>query len=135
MSQTNDEKILELKALIEKKKTDLATPRSNYITNMILEFGQRTTAYNLNTMREEALTNLLVELNAWRLSVVDLGLIDYQLSGYTLDNWISDIKSRLDRLSLNKKRGELTAAESRLSELLSTEKKTELELDSISKLL
>lgn len=131
----NDEKILELKQLIEKKKAELAIPQPNYITNMILEFGHRNTSFNLNTMREVDLTNLLVELNAWRLSAFDLGLVDYQLCGYELYDWIKDIKTRLDRLNLNKRRGELIAAEARLSELLSAEKKTELELDSISKLL
>lgn len=135
MAQTNDEKILELKALIDKKKAELAKERPNYITNMILEFGHKSTVFNLNTMREADLTNLLVELNAWRLSAFDLGLLDYQLCGFELGDWIKDIKTRLDRLNLNKKRVELTAAEARLSELLSAEKKTELELDNISKLL
>jgi len=58
----NDEKILALRKQIENKKEELKKAvRFNPITNCSIELGG--TRYNINTLTQEQLVILLVELN------------------------------------------------------------------------
>jgi hypothetical protein len=57
------------------------------------------------------------------------------ISGYSINDWMTDIKLKLDILSQKEEENSLKALESKLAALLSNDKKTELELSSIEKLL
>jgi len=128
---TNDSKIMELKKQIEDKKAKLIkSQKFSPITNSSIELdGVRT---NIQVLNKEQLTYLLVKLNSYALSAKSLE-IDFIISGYHVADWITDIKSKLDFVSRKEEENKLKVMESKLHELLSNEKKVELEIDEIMK--
>ena len=127
----NDDKIMELKAQIKEKKAKLKSLKKfTPVTNCSLEFdGIR---YNLHVLSKDTTIPLLVKLNMHRLSAVDLGILDdYVISGYKIEEWIADIKAKLDFLSQKEEESKLQMLENKLTALLSLDKKVELELDEI----
>lgn len=132
----NDEKILVLRKQIEEKKEKLKNvTRFNPITNCSIELGG--IRYNLNTLANEQLTLLLVELNMYNLSITDLGIDKdtFMISGYKVDEWIEDIKSKLENINQRNEQNKLKQLESKLTKMLSEEKKTELEIEEIESML
>jgi hypothetical protein len=131
----NDQRILELKKQIEIKKEKLKqSERFSPITNLSIEFeGDR---YNLNVLQKQELINLLIRLNIYLISAKDLGIeTEYIISGYKLEDWITDIKAKMDILSRKDEERNLKALEDKLTKLLSEDKKVELELNEIADLL
>ena len=90
---------------------------------------------NLNVCSDDALMLLLIRLNSYFMSAVDLGMSDFEISGYSVTAWIKDIKSKLEVSSLKKEEADLKKMGSKLDKLLSDDKKTELEIDEIANLL
>lgn len=129
----NDERVLQLKKVIEDKKAELkAVKRFTPLTNCVLDLdGQK---YNLNVLQLTDLQLLLVKLNMYLISAKDLG-INLEITGYNIAEWIADIKSKIEIFEYKKKESELKALEAKLDKMLSDEKKTELELDEIATLL
>ena len=135
MSSINDKKIMELKKQISEKKVKLeGINRFVPITNCSIELdGQR---YNINTLQKEQIISLMVRLNLYRMSAKDLELTDeFNISGYKPEEWITDLKAKLDILSKKDEERKLKVMEDKLDKLLSDEKKTELELDDIEAML
>jgi len=132
-TETNDLKIMELKKQIEDKKAKLIkSQKFAPITNSSIELdGVRT---NIQVLNKEQLTFLLVKLNSYAKSAKDLE-IDFVISGYHIVDWIADIKSKLDFVSRKEEENKLKMMESKLHQLLSNEKKVELEIDEIMKSL
>jgi len=132
-TETNDLKIMELKKQIEEKKVKLGkSQKFNPITNCSIEVdGIRV---NIQVLTKEQLTTLLIKLNSYAISAKDLE-IDYAVSGYLVLDWITDIKSKLDFVSRKEEENKLKVMESKLHQLLSNEKKVELEIDEIMKFL
>lgn len=131
----NDDRILELQKQVEDKKKELASKKTRFvpITNCILEMDGMT--LNLNVLSESALILLWIRLNTYRMSAADLGLHKFEISGYDLEDWITDVKARLEVIATKREENNLKAMETKLDKLLSEDKKTELELDSIAELL
>ena len=128
----NDERVLQLKKLIETKKAELFIQKFVPITNCVLDMEDK--KYNLNVLQEKELEFLMVKLNAYAMSADNLkiGLV---ISGYGVNEWLADISGKLAVITDKKKRDELKALEAKLDKMLSDEKKTELELDEIAALL
>lgn len=129
----NDSVILELKKQIEQKKKDLrGVENFKPVTNCSLMIGPD--RVNLHAANEELLTGTLVQINAIRMSAADLG-ISFTYQGFTAEDWISDIKAKL--LILNKRNEEtrLKVLETKLTDLLSAEKKTELVINELKDLI
>ena len=131
----NDDRILELKKQVEDKKKELTNKKTRFVpvTNCILEMDGMT--LNLNVLSENTLILLWIRLNAYRMSAADLGLDKFEISGYDLEDWITDVKARLEVIATKREENNLKAMEAKLDKLLSEDKKTELELDSIAELL
>ena len=129
----NDERVLQLKKIIEDKKAELkAAKRFTPLTNCVLDLdGQK---YNLNVLQMADLQLLLVKLNMYLMSANSLN-INLEIAGYNIAEWIADIKSKIEIFEYKKKESELRALETKLDKMLSDEKKTELELDEIAALL
>ena len=130
-TETNDLKIMELKKQIEEKKIKLGkSQKFSPITNSSIELdGVRT---NIQVLNKDQLTYLLVKLNSYAKSAKELE-IDFVISGYHIMDWITDIKSKLDFVSRKEEENKLKVMESKLHQLLSNEKKVELEIDEIMK--
>ena len=132
---TNDEKILQLKVQIKEKKGKLkGKKRFTPVTNCSIEIdGIR---LNLQVLNKEYLIHLLVKLNSYLLSAVDLGLEDeYNFSGYSIDQWITDIKLKLDILKYEEEDRKLKDLERKLENMLSSEKKVALAIDEIESMI
>jgi len=131
----NDSKIMTLKAQILEKRDKLDKSRKFIpVTNCSIEVnGIRS---NIQVLMKEQLISLLVKLNSYKISAKELGLLDeFMISGYKIEDWIIDVKSRLDVVSRKDEERNLKIMEDRLSKLLSNEKKVELEIDEIANIL
>ena len=131
----NDEKIMALKSQIQEKKKCLKTKkRFSPITNCNLELdGVR---YNIQVPNKEILFDLLIKLNSNLLSYRDLELEDeYIISGYSIDQWITDVKLKLEILKYEEEDRKLKLLENKLHVLLSSEKQVALAIDEIESLI
>lgn len=131
----NDDRILELKKQIEKKKTDIVSRKVRFApeTNCVLEIDSE--RYNLNVVADEVLTLLMIKLNMYNMSADSLEILHPIISGYTTDLWIQDIKNKLAVSGMQREENELKKMEAKLTKLLSDDKKTELEIDEIASIL
>ncbi len=133
MATKNDERVLQLKQVIDKKKSELkGSKRFTPLTNCILDLEEQ--KYNLNVLKFNDLQFLLVKLNMYLMSAKNLGIC-LEISGYNIEEWITDIKCKIEIFEYKKKEAELKALEVKLDKMLSNEKRTELELDEITALL
>lgn len=136
MSEKNDSVILELKKKIEEKKALLATSeRFSPVTNCSISlFGVQ---HNINVLDRDGLVNLLVTLNSIKASVNDLQEFTegYKISGYSVDDWMTDIKAKIRNLNKQIEKSNLRKMEDKLDSLLSSDKKTEFELGELANLL
>lgn len=131
----NDDRILELKKQIEAKKKDLSEKKVRFSpeTNCILDLDGN--KYNLNVLDDGSLMFLMLKLNLYNMSADSLKMSHPMLSGYSIDLWISDIKSKLAVAGMKREETDLKRMEAKLDKLLSEDKKAELEIDEIASLL
>jgi len=132
---TNDDKIMLLKSQIAEKKKGLKGKKKfSPLTNCSIELdGVR---LNLQVLNREGLTHLLVKLNSYLLSAVDLGLDEeYVISGYVIDQWITDIKLKLEILKYEEEDRKLKLLESKLHVLLSNERQVSLAIEEIESMI
>lgn len=142
MANKNDERILELKKQIQEKKDKLGKIGGFApLTNCSIELdGIRN---NLNVLNKEQLRHLLVKLTSYVISAraldnnkdYNFSIKDYTISGYNIEEWITDVNSKLDILSKKDEEKTLAVMEAKLSKMLSDEKQVELEIDEIESLL
>jgi hypothetical protein len=135
MANNNDQKILELKKQIEDKKKQVGKlQKFTPVTNCSIEIdGIR---HNINVLSKEQILLLMVKLNSYAISANELGVLEeYNLSGYNVVDWVTDLKSKLGILGKKEEEAKLKAMESKLDQLLSDDKKVELELDEIANFL
>lgn len=133
MAMTNDDKIMQLREIIVKKKEELKKyDKFCPITNCVLDLDGK--KYNLNVLQENDLVLLWVKLDSYLVSAERLH-VNLILSGYDVLDWIEDIRDKLRDVEKRKKESELKKMESKLTALLSDNKKTELELSDIEMIL
>lgn len=134
MAQKNDERIMQLKKQIDTKRKELANQTSRFvpITNCLMVIDKVT--YNLHVDSSEL---LLIKVNTMAMSAKDLGLdiSKVMISGYSLEDWINDIKNNLKIQNYKNEKKNLEQLEKKLDALLSDDKRTELEIDNIAALL
>ncbi len=131
----NDDRILELKKQISMKKQNLSEKKTRFVpeTNCVIELDG--VKYNLNVLDANSLLTLMLKVNMYNLSADSIKVSHPEISGYSTDLWISDIRNKISTLELKKEEFELKQMESKLDKLLSDDKKTELEIDEIASLL
>jgi len=139
MSKENDEKIMQLREVVAKKKEELKKyKRFNPITTCRLSIEDKD--YNLHTLTLASASYLLVKLSLMKDKKDQLkekGIISVNItfSGYEIEYWIEDVIAVIQDLEFRNKKKELRAIESRLEDLLSEDKKTELETDKLEDML
>ena len=136
MSNLNDEKILLLKNKIQQKKSELDKLNKKFtpLTSCSIEFeGER---YNVHTLDKNKIIELTIKLNVLNKSALELGYEnDYLISGFKMGDWLQDLKNKLEVISYKSKLKELKELESKLDNMLSDDKKIELELEEIENLI
>lgn len=80
---------------------------------------------------------LLIKLNALLISAKDLEIdtSTLMISGSSLDDWIADAKANLEVQRYKAEKKKLDMLEKQLTALLSDDKQTELQIDSLEELL
>ena len=133
MATKNDNVILKLKDEVKKQKEAIKKIKPFVpVTNCSLElYGTR---FNLHTLNKETIVTIMVRLNAYKMSAEDLGLSkEFKISGFSADEWISDLKTKYLLIGKKEEEEKLKKLETKLHNLLSNDKKVELEIDDISK--
>ena len=127
---SKDDRIIVLKNKIEEQKKKIDKSKLKFVpeTNCVLDLDEKT--YNLNALDYEGLSVLLVKLNMYRISQEDLGF-DLNYSGYSISDWISDIKQKIEVLETKNSIKHLDSMKASLDKLLSEDKATELKIDAI----
>lgn len=137
MATKNDERILMLKEQIEEKKKELGKqPRFSPITTCLFDYNGN--KINIHTLIDvKNINQLLVYFNMWAMSADDLGIDAEEVTwcGFSVLDWIEDLKSKKAVVEYAAKKEQLTALEKKLDKLLSDDKKTELEIDAIADLI
>lgn len=128
----NDKRVLELKVKIAEKRATLEANKTRFapITTCSLELEG--TRHNLNVLGASELMLLACKVQSLKTSADTLGFDAVIISGFPLDDWLVDIQSRLQVLEDKVEKAKLDAMEKQLEKLLSSDKKTELELDAIA---
>ncbi len=137
-----DSQVQQLINLVQKKKSQIQkAEKPNWITtcSITLDDGKR---INIQTITDLcALVNILAFLmakeQAFNSAATELGLnVPFHWQGYSVNDWKSDIQTRVSKIQIAQNRAELDEFEKRLDKLVSPERKRELELaDIASKLL
>ena len=118
----NDKLILEKKKEIQVLKDKIKkVQKFSPDTNCCLELWGIT--YNLNVVND---INDLDHINAILHSL--LAYKDYKYMGYLISTWISDIKAKIDYITVQAEKNRLTILENKLHDLLSTDAKVNIEL-------
>lgn len=137
MATKNDERIIELKKQIEEKKNELGKqPRFTPITTCLFDReGCRVNIHTLTSIKD--INAMLVFFNTYVVSARDLEIdcAEVELDGFSVLDWMEDLKSKKAVVEYTKKKEQLTQLEKKLDKLLSDDKKTELEIDAIADLL
>jgi hypothetical protein len=129
----NDEKILALKKKIAEKKEELGksirfVPKTNCA---LILYGQM---YNLHTLTVNQLGLLLVQLDLLSERAEDLSFTLF-IEAYSIGDWLEDVKSKLQNLKHKEEETNLKKMETILSNLLSLETQTAIEIENIEKML
>lgn len=143
MAQETDKLVQELFNVVQVKKEAIAkAEKPSWLTNCAFRYNKETSAsINLQVCSDiEELLNILGFLiekknnfeEAQKLLNTSL---TFKWLGFSFDQWLSDIKTRIDKIQINSKKKELEDLETRLDKLISPELKAKLELEEIQKLL
>lgn len=137
MAVKNDERILELKKQIEEKKNELGKqPRFTPVTTCLFDReGCRVNIHTLTSVKD--INAMLVFFNTYVMSAKDLDIdcAEVELDGFSVLDWMEDLKSKKAVVEYSTKKEQLTALEKKLDKLLSDDKKTELEIEAIADLI
>lgn len=143
MAKAEDQKILTLIKEVNRRKAEISkAEKPNWKTSCTFTFGAEGQAGNM--------LNLHVESDVWRLvniaaflqtrsasydqAAKDLGVESpppFQWCGFSLADWMDDLKSRITKIQISAKKKKLETLEARLNDLVSPELRRKLELDSI----
>lgn len=132
---TNDERILALKKQIDEKKNNITNKKKAFVPHTNLVCYWRGENKNLNVLNINSLLMLGWELSSFSEYCKSSGFDKIEVSGYPIADWLEDINQKISLIAIRKEEDELKKMENKLDKLLSEDKKTELELDSIEALL
>ena len=143
-TKNTDQIVLELLNKVEEKKKQIGNAeRPSWITNCSFGYNADANArINLQVVRElETLVEIHAFLtakdNAFSASLVTLKLTEKEVPfkhlGFTYDQWIADIQTRINQLRIKAKKDELAVLEARVNALVSPEQRRAIELEKLVK--
>ncbi len=138
-----DKDVQDLFAIVQTKKDEIAkAEKPNWLTNASFGYDKNSSnRINIHTTTDlEELVSILAFLieknNSFNLAKVELKIdVKFKWMGYSFDEWLSDIKTRITKIQISKKRQELESYETKLNALVSPELKRKMEIDEIKKSL
>ena len=121
----------------EKKEQIESAQNPQWETNCNLKIDGENV--NLRTVQTvEQLVNIAANVKVLQLgyeaAIEELGGdTEFKYSGYTTEQWMADIKTRLSKLNIDKEKKNLSKLEQRLDKIISPELRAEMELAAIQK--
>lgn len=139
-----DDRIQSMLATVAAQKAEVAAAevltKRNWETHCSYQAGA-SAPVNIQTaplaVVHQVMTDLVQKRNAGKEAADLLGIKmeDPLYSGFTFEQWAADLKKRVAYLTWEDKRRKLVAAEARLNQLLSPERRRDLELAELEQLL
>jgi hypothetical protein len=134
-----DKLVLDLLKKVEDKKQQIGNAeRPSWATNCSFRFDPNSNAsVNIQTVREleqlvEIHAFLTFKAAAYNQSLAALGLkgneAPFKWLGFTYEQWVFDIQTRLNGLRIKSKRDELAKLEERVNALVSPEQRRAIEI-------
>jgi len=144
MANKQDEQVQALFKIVQEKKAEIAkTEKPSWETNCSFRYNPnsasedhqiqtvkkvsdlvRIAAFIIEKKQSHDKANEMLETN-----------VKFDWLGFSLEAWISDIKTRVNKIDISKKRDELEKLETRLNSLISPELRNQMELEEITALL
>jgi hypothetical protein len=129
--------------IVQTKKAEIAkAEKPNWITNCSFGYNKDSSSRsNIQVVADvEELVSILGFLiekeKAFTAANKVLGTsYEFKWMGFSLEDWQSDIQTRINKVQISKKKKELESLESRLDKIISPELKAQMELDEITKML
>ena len=139
---STDQKTLALITEVKKKRAEIAKlDRPVYKTNCSFRFDEGTagTAINLHVETDlRRLTSIAAFLihreSGFAQAAQKIGadpVPSFSWNGYSLDEWLDDLRTRVSKIQIAARRAKLEALEERLRKIISPEMQAQLELASI----
>ena len=134
-----DQKTLDLIKEVNKQKAEIAQlEKPNWITNCSFDYKNGKSPINLHVESDVATLVLIAGFlinrdKYYREANVLLGVDapPFKYDGFSVKEWTSDIKTRINKIQITTKRQRLETLESRLNAIISPELRTQLELEAI----
>lgn len=133
----NDDKILEIRSKIEAKEKLINSDEGiTFKPKTSCKFELRGVTYNINTLTPEQLFILIYDLSILRDFVKSQGLLDeFTIDTFKISDILSDCENKSHQKILQIEKRKLAQLQIELDSLLSNDKKTELRLTDIEKLI
>lgn len=145
MASAKDKIVQDLIKKSQEKKAEItkAESKPKWETNCSFSYVKDSTSnrINLQTVSDtDEFINILAFLiekeKAFNEAKKELGLEgDFKWMGFTMKEWRSDITTRVNKITVTKKKKEFEEIEKRLNSLISKEMREELELEELQKML
>lgn len=142
MSTSVDQKVVkELFDLVQAQKEEISkAEKPNWLTNCSFAYDAQTSnKFNIRTVSSiETLTDMLAFILGKERDFNEANKIlgtdsSFSWLGFSKNDWVSDFKTRVNQLSLSKKKEKLEIAETRLNKLVSKEVREQMELQELMK--
>lgn len=142
MKNKNDEKALSLIKEINKRKDEIAKiEKPQWKTNCTFSYVEEFKgSYNLQVVTDVKLLVLMAaEIKMYEetylktASLLGVEAPPFTWNGFSADDWMSDIKSRINKIQISTKKKQLEMLEAKANQIISAELRAELELQAISK--
>ncbi len=140
MAKQTDEKTLKLIAEVRRRKADIAeAEKPNYTTNMSFSFNDGGRPVNLHVEKSVAklisIAGFLMRQESDYTAAAESLKIgdapDFQWEGFSVEDWVRDIKTRINKAQLASRKKQLASMEARLDKIVSPELRAEMELAQI----
>lgn len=139
----DDKEVLQLINKVQTKRADIErASRPNYKTNLVFSYSNNIKSDNINLHTVNDLSTFIYaagylisrkeeyEKTAKLLGVSKPPVLSW--CGYSIDDWIDDIKAKVKKIEIEKEKEKLSTLEKRLDNIISPELRRKLELQSIS---
>lgn len=141
MATEKDKQIEELQAIVLQQKEEIAkTEKLSWITNCSFSYDKNSAnRLNLQVINdiEELISILsfLISKEKDHKAATDILELEHPFKwmGYSLKDWQTDIKSRVHKIKISDKKKKLEVLQTKLNNLVSEERREEIELDNIKK--
>ena len=136
-----DDATLRLIEEVQKRKAEIQKlSKPSWITNRSFAYVEGTP--NVINIGVERNTTVLVKIAGFlrqqeanysaAASELDVEVPAFKWDGFSLQDWLSDIKQAIDKLTIKKKQEKLAVLESRLDAIITPELRRQMELEAIT---